>query len=122
MSQSPHILAARDKFLLELFANKEKPASQQYCKVFLDESYIHEHYHWLKELIWDPNNEQDVMMKLPHKGCWYCFIAAIQGPAPQDHNNYNNAAGMVPGSLWYFCLSQKAQTGDYHKAFNSDDF
>jgi len=105
---------------LELFQNRSAPKKNQYREVFLDESYIHEHYHRLEESIWDPNDDQDLQCKLPHKGQRYCFIAAIQGPHPQ--NMKKDPAGMVPGSLWYFCPNKKAQKGDYHKAFNGSNF
>eukprot|EP00977_Amphora_coffeiformis_P022112 scaffold10488_cov92-Amphora_coffeaeformis.AAC.1 len=39
-----HIAAKRDKYLIEFFANRSLPPETQLREVYLDESYIHQHY------------------------------------------------------------------------------
>ena len=58
-------------------------------EVFLDESYIHQHYNRNNDdSIWDLNNEQNVQRsKAPQNGKLYCFLCAIPGLAPEfDHD------------------------------------
>ena len=114
-------------------------------EVYLDESYIHQHYHKNDDSCWDPNDEQDIQVgKAPAKGNRYCFLCAIQGPnprvfTPDDSENDRDArlldklkldqlgmadrGGIVDGSVWAFCPQQKKQhKGDYHKVFNAENF
>ena len=117
-----HMIEERDKYLLEFFKNREANSEHQYCEVYLDKSYIHQHYQRFDKLIWDPKDKQDLQCKSAHKGKRYCFIAAIQGPSPTDKTLKGDFAGLVSGSFWQFCPNQGAQTNNYHKAFNSSNF
>jgi hypothetical protein len=53
-------VAKRHHYLREFFGNRAKPPEEQLREVYTDQSYIHEHYHWNNDSIWDPNDEQDV--------------------------------------------------------------
>lgn len=134
-----HIAAHRDRYLQAFFENREKPPGERLREIYLDESYIHQHYRKDAESIWDPNDEQDLQIgKLPNKGNRYCFLAAIKGPGlwcytpTYDHAedkkwdtslHGGSRAGIVPGSVWCFCPQQKKlHKGDYHKAFNGSNF
>ena len=122
-----HIILARNKYLRLLFKNRQQPAEFCLREVYLDESYIHQHYHCLDDSCWDPNDDQDVFVgKLPRKGNRYCFAAAIQGPNPRADDNSEadeDKGGLVPGSLWVFLLQKKKDhQGDYHKVFNGANF
>lgn len=127
-----HVAAHRDEYLEEYFKLRSLPVNEQYREVYLDESYIHHHYHRFDDSIYDPNDEQDIQVgKAPGKGRRYCFLAAIQGPDPMLSNDrlllpeevsQDRKPGLVPGSYWRFCPQKKAQTGDYHKAFNGENF
>ena len=119
--------AILDEYLKEFFNNRDQPAHLCLRKVYLDESYIHEHYNRNDDSIWDPNDDQDVQYrKAKNKGCRYCFLAAIQGPNPratEGSTNKENCAGLVPGSVMKFCPQKaKDSQGDYHKVFDSKNF
>jgi transposase len=122
------VLIHRNKYLRALFENRAKPPGERMREVYLDESYIHEHYHRNDDSLWDPNDDQDVTFaKAPAKGRRYCFLAAIQGPCPLlvagDPVTSEEKAGLVAGSVWAFCLRQKrGHQGDYHKVFNGENF
>jgi hypothetical protein len=94
--------------------------------VYLDESYIHHHYHRNDDSLWDPNDEQDIQVGKPSaKGRRYCFLAAIQGADPrvEEALTPKEKAGIVPGTVWMFCPTKKgSHTGDYHKVFNAENF
>lgn len=126
--QKRSVVEHKAKYLREFFANRAVPAEDRMREVYMDESYIHEHYHRNDDSIWDPNDDQDVQMsKAPAKGRRYCFAAAIQGPDPRvvEHDGLplERKAGLVPGTVWAFCPQKKgAHTGDYHKVFNGTNF
>jgi hypothetical protein len=74
-----------------------------------------------------PNDDQDVVFpRAPAKGHRYCFCTAIQGPDPRADPStvtLEEKAGLVPGSVWAFCLQKMGDhQGDYHKVFNSANF
>ena len=135
-----NIRVKRDVFLKEFFANRaETDPSKRLREVFLDESYIHQHYNKNEDSLWDPSDDQDVQYsKAPQKGNRYCFLCAIQGPAVEyDHDvdckveflsreqpsRTEDMAGVVPNSVWTFCpQDKKMHKGDYHKVFNSKNF
>ena len=122
----------RDLYLKTLFANANAPPDKQLPEVYLDESYIHQHYHKNNNSCWDPNDEQDIQFgKAPAKGNRYCFLYAIQGPNPwvftldnsdndRDAQLQNklklgelqpqNRGGVVEGTVWSCCLQQKTTT------------
>ena len=137
-----HIAAKRDKYLIEFFANRSLPPETQLREVYLDESYIHQHYKKDVDSLYDPNDEQDLQVgKDKNKGNRYCFLCAIQGPNPRvftssegedgrllDKLKLNelepdDRGGVVAGTVWSFCPQQKnMHKGDYHKVFNSTNF
>ena len=87
------------------FANRALPPEDRLREVYMDESYIHEHYHRNDDSIWDPTDEQDVQQsKDCHKGRRYCFACAIQGSNPQVALEDNvHEPTLVPGLVWAFC-------------------
>ena len=125
MSIKRNIIVSRDTYLLKLFANKSLPPKEQFREVYLDESYIHQHYHRFDDSVYDPNNDQDLQTKkMPSKGHRICFAAAIQGPNPRIKTPKlkKDLPGLVPNSLWHFQPQSLKKTADYHKAFNGSNF
>jgi hypothetical protein len=121
----PSLIIKRDQYLAAFMANRLAPKESRLREVYMDESYIHEHYNKNDEGIWDPNDEQDVMFKKdPTKGSRYCFAAAIQGPNWKvDNPTGEDLGGLVPNSVWAFCPTKKEHHfGDYHKVFNGINF
>ena len=79
-----HQTIKRHIYLLSFFLNRDCPQEERLREVYVDESYIHEHYHWNDNLLWDPKDNQDVHeSKAKAKGRRYCFACAIQGPSPK---------------------------------------
>ncbi|KAG7358046.1 hypothetical protein IV203_014633 [Nitzschia inconspicua] len=121
------VLLQKENYLRVFIANREAPAEERLREVYLDESYIHEHYHRNDDSLWDPIDDQDIpYSKAPAKGKRYCFAAAIQGPDPRvvqhDGLTKERKAGLVPNTLWAFCpQSRAANTGDYHKVFDGEN-
>lgn len=141
------LINKRNKYLDELIINRKKPPSEQMREVYLDESYIHHHYKRTDESIYDPSDEQDLVVRELHKGQRYCFAAAIQGPDPRNRSAPSSApssatsstpssaasgaagtpavdpsklAGIVPNTKWIF--EGKNSVKDYHSTFNSHTF
>jgi hypothetical protein len=106
----PSLIIKRDQYLAAFMANRLAPKESRLREVHMDESYIH--YNRNDEGIWDPNAEQDVMFKNnPTKGRCYCFAAAIQGPDWKvDNPTGEDLGGLVPNSVWAFCLTKKSIT------------
>jgi hypothetical protein len=105
---SPQNVAKKHHYLHSFFANRAKPPRERRREVYIDESYICEHYHRNEDSLWDPNDDQDVSyQKEKHKGRMYCFCAAIQGPNPLGGEEPEDLAGLVPGFIWAFCLLKK---------------
>ena len=111
----------KHNYLKSFQENRNAPPEERRREVYMDESYIHEHYHRNDDSLWDPNDDQDVQhKKAPAKGRRYCFAAAIQGPS---WKSIGTSGGLVPGSLWKFCPQKKGgHQGDYHKVFDSKNF
>jgi hypothetical protein len=108
---------------------RAKPPRERLREVYTDESYIHEHYHWNKESLFDPEDDKDVIyQKEKHKGRCYCFCAAIQGPDPPScSGSASGARGQGWTRSWAYLgllLSQKKgdNQGDYHKVFSGDNY
>ena len=127
--QKEGVILKRHKYLHDFFKNRDEPdQSLKYREVYMDESYIHQHYNHNDDSIWDPNNDQDIQVgRNNYKGARYCFAAAIQGPNPRlnptDVPNKTDLAGLVPNSVWIFQpATRQQQQGDYHKVFNGDNF
>lgn len=109
----------RNKYIKTLLNNREAPQTHRKREVYLDESYIHQHYNRLENSLYDPNDVLDTATAPPAKGRRYCFLAAIQGPSIST----SAPAGLVPGSVWAFCpQAASASRGDYHKNFNGKNF
>jgi len=141
-----HIALHRDLYLKAFFANRALPPEEQLREVYLDESYIHQHYKKNDDSVWDPNDDQDIQYgKEKNKGNRYCFLCAIQGPNPRIFQptdiqcndeeaklfdkmtlstlGATDRGGVVPQSVWAFCPQQKKlHKGDYHKVFKSTNF
>jgi hypothetical protein len=74
-------VAKKHHYLRTFFVNRAKPPGERLREVYMDESYIHEHYPQNEDSLYDPNDKQDVIyQKEKHKGRRYYFCAAIQGP------------------------------------------
>lgn len=122
------IRVKRCAYLRILRENQKRPDTTRLREVYLDESYIHQHYHRFEDSVWDPNDDQDVQFgKVAGGGRRYCFMAAIQSANPrstiEDRNHQHDLAGVVPNTYWRFCPSRKReQNGDYRKAFNGENF
>lgn len=95
--------------------NRKLSASEQLREMYLDESYIHQHYHRFDDSLWDPNDEQDLQVgKVAGGGRRYCFMAAVQcrNPrclSPEELHLKYNMAGLVSSSCWQFCPSRKLE-------------
>jgi len=124
--QKQSVILARDTYLVAFTSNRELPQEDRLREVFLDESYIHQHYKSSDDSVCDPNDNQDIQIgKSINTGSGYCFMAAIQGPDPRVAvpTNNNQKAGLVPGTVWAFCPQRKRDRhGDCHKVFNSTNF
>jgi hypothetical protein len=119
-------VAKKHHYLRTFFANRSKPPTERLREVYMDESYIHEHYHCNEDSLFDPEDNKDVIFqKEKHKGRGYCFCAAIQGPNPRvaEATEAEDLAGLVPGSIWAFSPQKKSDhQGDYHKVFHGDNY
>jgi transposase len=104
--------------------------------VYMDESYCHKNYHRHDDILYDPNDEQDLQVKAQHKVKRYCFIAAIIDEDPQQStvaekvkHEYSKAHIMLD-TLHIFEGGTKNNNGkkntrepkDYHGMFNSSYF
>ena len=107
-----HIAAKRDKFLIEFFANRSLPQETQLREVYLDESYIHQHYKKNTDSLYDPNDEQDLQVgKEKNKGHRYCFLCAIQGPNRESSLQiWERMEGYWISFNWQTC-SQQTEVG-----------
>ena len=54
------IAVKRDVYLQEFFGNRSLSKEQRLREVYLDELYIHEHYHRFEDSLWDLTDDQDV--------------------------------------------------------------
>ena len=100
------------EYLTSFFANRALPPEDRLREVYMDESYIHEHYHRNDDSIWDPSDEQDVQRsKDRHKGRRYCFACAMQGSNPWVALEDNvHGPTLIPGSVWAFCPQKNHST------------
>ena len=146
LAMKEQLMVQRDIYLKSFFKNRELPANERLREVYLDESYIHQHYKKNEDSLWDPNDDQDIQYeKEKHKGNRYCFLCAIQGPnplvfEPSDVTGTDSEAKLLnklklstlekndrgrvePDLVWVFCPQHKKQhKGDYHKVFNTSNF
>jgi hypothetical protein len=71
-------IAKKHFYLQQLFENCTLSHTKRKWEVYTDESYIHKHHNSNNDLIWDPNNKQDVIIeKAKHKRHHYGFVAAL---------------------------------------------
>jgi len=137
----------RREYLEWWSVNKRLPIEEQFRMVYMDESYIHHHYHRHENSLWDPNDELDLQQKMQHKGKRYCIIGAIIEPNPRVRNptQPEDRGHVVPGLLrqWEAGLKKPARkqnesdkdydarckkklkeshSGDYHKNFDDENF
>ena len=110
------MLRQRNFYIRKFLENRSKPETAKLQEVYLDESYIHQHYVRHEDSIYDPNDEQDEQLRKPNKGRRICFLSAIR------YKCGNNLSELISNSVWHFTPSAKNQKGDYHKAFNGQNF
>ena len=67
----------RDVYVSRMLDENSTPTRRV---VYMDESYIHQHYSRHDDSLYDPSDEQDLQVKSQHKGQRYCFIGAIVDP------------------------------------------
>jgi hypothetical protein len=71
------IVTKRAVYLKMLMRNRKAAPSERLREVYLDESYIHQHYNRLEDSLFDSNDEQDEQLRVQHKGKRYCFLSVI---------------------------------------------
>lgn len=96
--------------------------------VYLDESYIHKHYHDLhRNSMFDPTDDNDCTSRWCYKGSRFCFAAMIidadkavrPSAAKRDADGFaRSAAHLIPESFVIFENGAKDKSGDYHKNFS----
>ena len=113
------LVLRRHEYLTSFFANRALPPEDRLREVYMDESYIHEHYHRNDDSIWDPSDEQDVQRSNDrHKGRKYCFACAIQGSNPWVAlEDTVHGPTLVPGSVWAFCPQKTTPPGRLPQSF-----
>ena len=114
--EDPRLSALRGAYLSILAANYALPVEQRRPVVFLDESYIHEHYKRHTQTLYDPNDPLDKQQRIKFKGSRLCIIAAII----DDYPHTMTAAQIVPNSVHIF--SPQRKVSDYHGNFNAAYF
>ncbi|ETV83337.1 hypothetical protein H257_04088 [Aphanomyces astaci] len=90
-------------------------ASPKTSVVYLDESFIYQHYKRHNDSLLDPSDDLDVQRKETHKGRRYCFIAGILDSPDMECQVV--ALDIFPGGK-----STAKQPKDYHAMFNHDYF
>ncbi len=106
----------RNIYLRTLKANREKPINSRLREVYLNESYILQHFIRDEFSIWDPIDDEFVIEK-NQKGRRFCFCTAIQGQYGES------AAGIVDNSTSIFSTQEKeAHYDDYYRNFNGENF
>lgn len=124
------VAVARDMYLFEVWNNRNqgRDSERRYRRVFLDESYIHHHYHHQHLSIFNPADAAFIPRE-QYKGRRFCFIAAMIEADPnveeQDRKEDDKAHVMLDtldifeeGSMG----KQKKETKDYHGMFDHDYF
>ena len=95
------------------------------CIMYMDKSYIHQHYSQHDESLYDPDDKEDLDPKQSHKGRCYCFIAAILSADLRSKEGQcldSQEAQLMRETLEIFEGSKKmggkAQMKDYHGMFD----
>ena len=113
----------RDEYVQFMTALNEDPTRRA---VYMDESYIHKNYQRHDDLLFDPNDEQDLEVKAMHKGRRYCFIAAIiDEDKAFSHISEEEKPASAKAHLMLDTLDVfegGKQTVDYHGMFDTKYF
>ena len=110
----------RDLFVSRMHA-VDKEANRRI--ISMDESYIHQNHARHEDSLYDPNDEQNLMVRPRYKGRCYCFIAAISdadNSIPNDSKTRLQEAHLIKETLDVFQGGK--QTKDYHGMFNYEYF
>ena len=140
------IAVLRDSYLLTLQSNRDNCAGQRRRIVYMDESYIHEHYTNHDDSLFYPHDPHPYVKKKRFKGRRYCFVGAILGPDTNvsegsrceserasfmmemldifvggntKKSDVMSARSIFPGLGIH---KKKRDTKDYHAMFNHDYF
>ncbi|RHY21978.1 hypothetical protein DYB25_006576 [Aphanomyces astaci] len=90
-------------------------ASPNASVVYLDESFIHQHYKRHNDSLFDPSDDLDVQRKENHKGRRYCFITGILDSPDME-------CQVAALDIFRGGKSTDKQPKDYHAMFNHDYF
>jgi hypothetical protein len=115
------MIAKRHEYVQALFTNEALPKGERLRNVYMDESYIHEHYNKNDWSVWDPKDVLDIQHgKSKDKGRRYCFAAAIQGPDPfvDVPELASEKAGLVPGPFGHSVFDQGKGWQTVQSGFN----
>jgi hypothetical protein len=96
-------LMEREEYLRLFFLNRRRNRGDRLREVYVDEGYIHEHYHGKDVSSCNPDDGDDVKLgKDSAKERSLFFATAIQGPDPRVAKpvTAEDKAGLVPNSLW----------------------
>lgn len=80
-----------------ILKNRALLEENQLLEVYLDESYIHNHYSRSEYSLFDPTDELYKELRKSHKGHRYCFCSFI------EHNSKMKQTRIIPDSTWIFC-------------------
>jgi hypothetical protein len=120
--ESEKLRQLREQYLHAMAANRAKDTTQQLRELYMDESYVHHHYHSTRHSLYAPDDPQYSEPRHQWKGRRYCFIGAIIGADP---NVRSSARGMKnPSKQAHFITEVYDQfvggkQKDYHGVFNS---
>ena len=121
IAEKQSLVDKRNEYIHILFENRKQDINNRLREVYLDESYIHHHYRYHNNMLYDPNDAQNIQPNLRFKGQRLYFIAAIQESNPNVRNiaREDDMASIVPNSVHSFEYNKK---GDYHNSFNNGTF
>ena len=107
ISLKPQTISWHNSYIRTLLQNRNLPKNERYRKVYLDESYVHQHYSRTDNSLYDTNDDQELQVRNAHKGRRICFVAAIQA------SNSGILAILVENSVWSFISDERNRhTGD----------
>jgi len=117
-------ITKRDRFIAKMLSGEY----QKKRKVYMDESYIHNHYALTTDSIYDPEDHRP-LPKRKHGGQRYCFIGAIlddDHTVEKGHRTKEQSAQWMPEVYHQFLGGKqngsKKDTKDYHGMFTHDYF
>jgi len=94
----------RHDYLHLVRENRQRPPTERYTEVYLDESFLHHHHR--RHFSWV--SEGEVVNQVTGKGRRWCFIHALQ------------QTGLVEGAFLIFAANHGQ--GDYHRQFDATRF